>query len=132
MTAAVARRRVTLSDLEAALAEAWARETSADASGWSDQNTAWGQCAVTALIVQDFLGGSLLRGEVGPISHYWNVLPSGERVDLTWVQFEPSAEIEKIEPRTRDYVLSHADTARRYRELAKAVRRHLKFAARAR
>jgi hypothetical protein len=125
MATALARKRATVSDLTAALAESWSRDTSADPTGWSDENRAWGQCAVTALIVQDYVEGSLLRGEVGPISHYWNVLPNGEHVDLTWVQFEPTAGIENIEPRAREYVLSHPETHRRYQLLTRRVQQAL-------
>jgi len=67
----------------------------------------------------------LLRGEVGPVSHYWNVLPSSEEIDLTRHQFPDGVAIESVESRTREYVLSHLDTARRYRALASAVHRCL-------
>jgi len=125
MATVLTDRPVTLNDLERALTLAWSRETSADPTGWSDENRAWGHCAVTALILQDYLAGSLLRGEVGPISHYWNVLPSGEHVDLTLVQFDRAAQIENIAPRTREYVLSHPATRRRYRLLGGRVQREL-------
>ena len=122
MATAVAAKSLALGDLERALAQAWSGETSADPGRWTPGNPAWGQCAVTALIVQDHFGGSLLRGEVGEISHYWNVLPSGEEIDLTKRQFSAGAEIANIEPRTRDYVLSHPETHRRYLLLADLVR----------
>jgi hypothetical protein len=64
MATALARRGVTVSDLEAGLAEAWSRETSADPTSWTEENAAWGQCTVTAILVQDYLGGTLRRGEV--------------------------------------------------------------------
>jgi hypothetical protein len=103
---------------------AWTRATSADPANWGEDNKAWGQCAVTALIVQDYLGGELRRGEVGTISHYWNLLPSGEEIDFTRHQFPGGVEIEHIEPRTREYLLSDPETARRYHDLARAVRAH--------
>jgi hypothetical protein len=56
---------------------------------------------VTALIVQHYLGGSLRPGEVGAISHYWNVLPAGEEVDLTLRQFPEGATIANTGERTR-------------------------------
>ena len=46
-----------------------------------------GQCAVTALVVQDFLGGELIRAFVCGESHYWNRLPDGSELDLTADQF---------------------------------------------
>ena len=125
MATALARKRVTVSDLEAALAEAWSRETSSDPTSWTHENPAWGQCAVTALLVQDYLGGTLRRGQVGSISHYWNVLPSGEEIDLTRHQFPADVEIENIESRTREYVLSYPESAQRYQTLEQIVRSRL-------
>jgi hypothetical protein len=117
----LANERVTLKELEIAFAAVWSRGTSADPESWSDHNPASGQCAVTALVIQDYLGGELRRGEAGAISHYWNLLPSGEEVDLTRHQFDEGIEITNIVPRTRNYLLSHAETATRYNELARAV-----------
>lgn len=114
-----------LEDLRGALESAWSEATSADSERWTGSNPAWGQCAVTALAVQDYLGGTLLRGEVGPISHYWNVLPSGEEIDLTLRQFGDGVLVENVEPRTRDHVLSYPETQRRYDLLARLVRAHL-------
>jgi hypothetical protein len=109
-----------------ALTAGWSRETSSDPSRWSAENAAWGQCAVTALVVQDYLGGSMLRGEVGSASHYWNVLPSGDTVDLTRSQFGRRPVIENIESRTRDYVLSYPETEQRYRQLFGKVNDYLR------
>jgi hypothetical protein len=81
---------------------------------------------VTALVVQDYFGGDLRRGEVGAISHYWNVLPTGEELDLTRKQFGDDAQLTDPEPRTREYLLSNPGTARRYKELARAVRIELR------
>lgn len=121
----LAQSPVTLRDLEAVLKQAWGRETSADPDAWSEDNPAWGQCAVTALLVQDFFGGEIRRGEVGAISHYWNVLPGGDEIDLTRHQFPADVKIVNVEPRTRDYLLSHPDTSSRYRRLARSARRSL-------
>jgi len=100
--------------LQAAIEEAWARETSADGENWSEQNPAWGQCAVTALIVQDKLGGELLRTTVGQISHYFNRLADGNELDLTRKQFGVGAELGEVTVRERKYVLSFPDTRQRY------------------
>ena len=55
-----------------------------------------GQCAVTALVVQDHCGGSILSGEVNGIPHYWNRLPTNEELDLTLRQFGRSAHHSKV------------------------------------
>jgi hypothetical protein len=61
---------------------------------WHAGNAARGQCGVTALIIQDLLGGELILGEVfaGDAKvgyHYWNRLADGREVDLTADQFHP-------------------------------------------
>lgn len=115
-------QRTHLPSLERDLRRAWARDTSADPQSWSERNPAWGQCAVTALVVQDELGGELLRARVDGISHYWNRLPSGETVDLTRHQFVNGGSIEsETELRTREYVLSFPDTRERYELLRKRL-----------
>jgi hypothetical protein len=65
-----------------------------DVPDWHPGNPARGQCGVTALIIQDLLGGELILGEVfaGAAKvghHYWNRLPGGREVDLTADQFTP-------------------------------------------
>jgi hypothetical protein len=103
-----------ISGFEEAVFRAWGRETSLDPDRWSPRNPAWGQCAVTALLVQDMLGGRLLRSVVQGTSHYWNLFPDGRELDLTLHQFGPKAEPGVPEERSREYVLSFPDTARRY------------------
>jgi hypothetical protein len=65
-----------------------------DLQDWHQDNPARGQCGVTALILQDLLGGELVLGEVFVDDakvgyHYWNRLPDGRDVDLTAEQFHP-------------------------------------------
>ncbi len=99
---------------------AWTPETSSDPSGWSPDNRAWGQCAVTALVVQDRFGGVLLRTVNEGASHYWNRLPNGDEVDLTRDQFKTWDPGEIVE-RDRSYVLSFPDTVARYERLKAAL-----------
>ena len=116
--------RVSLAALRDALAEGWSAETSFDPVGWSDRNPALGQCAVTALIVQDHLGGELLRGFVGGTEHYWNRLSNGEELDFTIEQFSPELR-GSIAGRvtSRGFVLSFPATRLRYERLREATRR---------
>lgn len=82
------------SDLEAAIRASWA-EDSCDPVDlpWPPDNPARGQCGVTALVIQDHIGGELLMATVlNPDGshqgvHYWNRLPDGTEVDLTREQF---------------------------------------------
>jgi hypothetical protein len=103
---------VTKDDLYAAVRGAWTAATSAD-NAWSATCPSLGQCAVTALVIQDYLGGELMRAEVDGRSHYWNVV-DGEMIDLTRDQFAPGAPARNTATRGRSYVLSYADTSRRY------------------
>jgi hypothetical protein len=112
--------QITRQELKDAIAAAWQQETSNDSGRWTSDNPALGQCAVTALVVQDFLHGALLRTVVNGASHYWNELPSGEELDLTRHQFDPY-EPKGREYRDRGYVLSFSDTRRRYMRLLELV-----------
>lgn len=94
------------------ITRAWSAETSVD-NQWSPDNPALGQCAVTALVVQDHFGGDLLRVVNESVSHYFNFLPNGDWVDLTRSQFDTWAP-RPPELRTRDYVLSFQPTKDRY------------------
>jgi hypothetical protein len=94
----------------------WSADTSADES-WTIDNPELGQCAVTALVVQDALGGVLLRSTVNGVSHYWNRITDGTEVDLTRAQFAEPVTFGDIVEREREYVLSFPITASRYRLL---------------
>ena len=114
----IARR---VDDLARRLEDSWTRETSADPLRWSAENSAYGQCAVSALIVQDHFGGELLRARVDGISHYWNRLPTGLEVDLTRKQFGSNPYVPAGEVKSRDFVLSFPETADRYLSLRRAL-----------
>lgn len=128
--------KVTLPDLKRAFAVAWAADTSADGANWSPTNPSYGQCAVTACIVQDYLGGDIVwagvpqNGQDQPVSHYFNVV-GGREVDLTRAQFAdgtvvPSGiEKKKDFASTRDYVLSFPVTRERYDVLSARVAKAL-------
>ena len=74
----------SISELAAQFQSAWSAET---ATIWTvEENPALGQCSVTALVVQDLLGGVILKTRVGPHWHFYNLL-DGERLDLTSSQF---------------------------------------------
>lgn len=106
-----------ITDIRAALLLAWSSTTSSSPTEWSRKNPAAGQCAVTSLVIQDLLGGRILRADVNGISHYWNCLPTGAEVDLTRGQFDRDTIIPRGEPRSRDYILSFPSTRKRYRQL---------------
>lgn len=110
-----------MTNVPPAIQYAWCRETSADPERWTEENPAWGQCAVTALLVQDLLGGDLLRSTVDGISHYWNRI-DGFDLDLTLRQFGPAIYDASPVVREREYVLSFPETKARYELLLKRFR----------
>ncbi|MEM3827441.1 MAG: hypothetical protein QXR58_02465 [Candidatus Micrarchaeaceae archaeon] len=120
----------SLSYLYDAVSKSWSAETSADPSKWTPKNPAWGQCAVTAAVVNDYLGGEILRIEVknveGVSSHYYNKLENGRVVDFTKQQFDDSAVFENEQLRTKDYILSYPNTKLRYDLLSKRVKEALR------
>lgn len=125
-----------ISELEKAVKQAWGKETSSDPDNWSIENPAWGQCAVTSLVINDYLGGKLVWAEaVMPdgkkISHYFNNINNIE-YDLTRCQFPEGTQIPigadkaKSFATTRDYVISFPVTQKRYETLKKKVEDILK------
>lgn len=117
----VPQSRPTLAALAGALRASWTADTSSETE-WTPSNPTLGQCAVTALVVQDYYGGGLLRAVVPTGSHYWGLLDDGTEVDLTCEQFAVFSPVSPPQPRTRDHVLSNPDTVCRYRMLAARVR----------
>jgi hypothetical protein len=105
-----------------ALRRRWCAATSIDPT-WSPANPALGQCAITALIVQEHLGGELARAVVGPISHYWNRLPNGD-IDLTREQFARFLPT-RISVQRRERLLANSETRDRYELLRAAVEAEL-------
>ena len=47
---------MNLLDLEKALKKSWCKETSYCPNEWNELNPSLGQCAITALIVNDYFG----------------------------------------------------------------------------
>lgn len=115
--------KVPHGELAEAIRWSWCGDTSTDPA-WVSDRPSEGQCAVTALVVQDYLGGDLVRAIVGGVSHYWNRLPDGTTMDLTRDQFGSFHPVD-IELRDREYVMSFPETAMRYRILADRTRSRL-------
>jgi hypothetical protein len=96
----------------------WSLNTSASPKTWSPGNPSIGQCAVSALIIQDILGGKIVRciavSDDTQVSHYFNELTNGQILDSTISQF--SAETYFIDKKlsSREYLLSNNDTLKRY------------------
>ncbi|MFI2783806.1 YunG family protein [Streptomyces sp. ALB3] len=85
-----------LTDIEAAIRSSWGADTTTPVhrAHWDPGNPARDQCGVTALVVNDLLGGELVRGEVRVDGervdyHWWNRLGPLLEIDLTREQFAP-------------------------------------------
>ncbi|WP_052868788.1 YunG family protein [Streptomyces niger] len=85
-----------LTDIERAIRSSWSAETCTPEfrSRWTTDNPARDQCGVTAMVLNDLLGGELIRGEVHVNGervdyHWWNRLGMGVEIDLTREQFGP-------------------------------------------
>lgn len=119
-------RYSVLIHIEEALRHSWGPDTCADWERykWSPVNPAFGQCAVTALVVQDFAGGTIVKDP--EFDHYWNRLNDGTEVDLSREQFNVTINPIAKEIREREYMLTHersikAKTPERYRILRERV-----------
>jgi hypothetical protein len=75
----------------------WSADT---ASTFSPLNPARGQCSVTALVAQDYLGGEILKTDVSGAWHFYNCI-HGARHDFTASQFEHAIGYDDI-PSGRD------------------------------
>ncbi|MET9535648.1 hypothetical protein ABZY02_34710 [Streptomyces sp. NPDC006649] len=85
-----------LTDIERAVRSSWSAETCTPEfrSRWTKDNPARDQCGVTAMVLNDLLGGEVIRGEVHVNGervdyHWWNRLGMGIEIDLTREQFRP-------------------------------------------
>jgi len=125
---------ISINQLEKILEKCWTKETSLDSENWIPENPSWGQCAVTACIVNDYFGGKIVWANVNmlgqDISHYFNNI-DGKEIDLTRKQFSPETAVPqgidktKKFQTTRDYVLSFEKTAERYALLKSRVEKEM-------
>lgn len=101
---------VAVARLKQQLRQAWCRESAAISCQlyWTTGNPALGQCAVTALIVQDVLGGEIVCSSIDDDSpdHYFNRLPDGRELDLTLEMFPAGTRFPPGEAVDRSYILT--------------------------
>ena len=101
------------------LSECWNKDTCSPGlkDKWSEDNPSLGQCAITALIVNDYFGGKIMRCMSSSGSHYYNLIDD-KIFDLTVEQFLGEIPLyEEGKERTREYLLSNNDTKNRYKKL---------------
>jgi hypothetical protein len=121
----------SLHDIATALKTAWSVDTTYSANDWNEENKARGQCVASSLVVQDYLGGDLLRysidGKDLHETHYVNKLDNGVIVDTTASQYINPVNM-RIKPikldgfkSIREKRLAEESTRRRYEILKKRV-----------
>lgn len=81
-------------------------------SQWNVNNKCFGMCAITALIINDYLGGAICKIHVNGISHYYNLI-NDEIIDLTCEQFNCDIDYNNYEIVERKTILT-SDTKHRY------------------
>ncbi len=126
---------VDIDDLSHALQKSWSKQTSSNPNEWSKDNPARGQCVPTALVIQDYLGGDLVRYEVSTKrlkeTHYANLTEDKSLIDLTICQYQEPVKM-IIKPvnlanfdSVRNKRLSDKSTKDRYLLLKKLVAKDL-------
>ncbi|GAA4857741.1 hypothetical protein GCM10023222_05570 [Saccharopolyspora cebuensis] len=121
----------SLADVERAIRASWGADTCApeDIPDWHRGNPARGQCGTTALVLNDLLGGDLVRGDVHRDGewadyHWWNRLGDGVELDLTREQFASHELVGPGEPVPRPTGHTRLDTE--YGILRERVLTHLR------
>ena len=104
----------SLARLCTALAASWTARTASPLVAWTPHNPSSGQCAVSALVLQDYCGGEIRRCVVAGTPHYFNRI-DGQVVDSTAGQFGTVAiNYDTSTVRNHQRILRHADTRQRY------------------
>ena len=129
----------SVEELIKALQNSWAGDTSFDASEWNEASPARGQCVVSSLVVQKYLGGDLRRyrvtGDGVEETHYCNILPDGTVLDTTASQYDRpmSFRVEPVDLKgfesIREKRLAEYETRSRYELLLDRVEARLSQAA---
>ena len=117
-------------EVKMAIKQAWDKMTCYPLvkNEWNKDKPEIGQCAVTSLVIQDFLGGYIVFNQT--YDHFWNVLPSGSHLDLTRKQFENDPDL-KIDAYVNRYDILFSASAKeqntynRYKLLKRRIHRLL-------
>ncbi|MDN4494350.1 YunG family protein [Ureibacillus aquaedulcis] len=111
--------KIQIERIVKALSTSWSIQSS---SKWSMENPAKGQCGVTALVVNDLLGGEILKTILPDGWHFYNCI-DGRRYDFTSSQFKELIAYSDI-PSHREE--AYADTnEKQYNHLKESVFKNL-------
>ena len=114
--------------------------TDAPLVGPGESNPTFGQCSISALVVQHFFGGEIMETELpeewqkkfGFNNHFWNRI-AGQDIDFTKEQFPPdfpyddliNGRLGAIRPRGREYLLANQKMADNYGRAMKRLEKIL-------
>ncbi|MDR6224089.1 YunG family protein [Desmospora profundinema] len=98
-----------------ALVSSWSKSTS---TKYSPDYPARGQCGVTALVVNELLGGEILKTPLEEGWHFYNRI-GGRRMDFTLSQFDEAIDYQDVESSREEAFLDTNDE--QYRILKEAV-----------
>ncbi|WP_246942822.1 YunG family protein [Bacillus pinisoli] len=112
-------REATLKQLQESLIKSWSKNSS---SKWTKDNPAKGQCGVTALVVNDLLGGQISKTLLDEGWHFYNKI-NGDRYDFTVSQFNEDIRYMDI-PSNREEAFLDTNQ-KQYDYLIKSVKMHL-------
>lgn len=87
--------------IKEALQKSWSLESS---SKWSGDNPAKGQCGVTTLVINDLLGGEIMKTKLSDGWHFYNII-NGKRYDFTASQFKEEIDYNDISSNRDDAFL---------------------------
>lgn len=94
--------------------KAWTKETAYPGlqDQWTPDLPEKGQCAITALLIQENFGGFVVFNK--KYHHYWNILQDVGEVDLTKNQFGIIDHMKIDGYRDTSYFTKNEDTVKRY------------------
>ena len=116
-------RGLTPRDYYDLLSRVWCRETCASRmrNEWSEDNKTWGQCTITAFLLQDIYGGRVY-GVPLPDGNYHCFNVVGDRVfDLTSEQFKAPLDYRNCPEQFRKDHLGKEEKRLRYEELKRRL-----------
>lgn len=107
---------IMLEKLSYILEQCWCKDTCCNKlkKQWTKKCKCLGQDAVTSLVLNDYLGGSIQRCYVNGVSHYFNIIDNNI-VDLTKAQFdEETFSYQNIAEISRKYILNNNEIQKQY------------------
>lgn len=112
---------MTIKELEKALLKSYSKDLCYEkvSDKWTEKNKTLGMCAITALVVNDYLEGDIAKIKVDGISHYFNII-NNKIIDLTKNQFKKEINYKDYRIVTRKVILTE-DTKNRYQKLKEKV-----------